>query len=551
MAVELDTALWRILQSACGFAIPRGAEEGGLELRIPAIPALDHRSYQETVVRLPARLYGWGLRSLEDSCGPAYLATLETAIPYMAGVGKICPQLAELWGGEECWGEDAEEESRWRQVLASGCSVGVELRRSWNRIQLEARQSATWLGEEVPGVLDTPIEGVGEGSIDGSTRGKVTQAVEGMRAKVLEKALALVRPKTTRAAWAWRQRDKVSSAWLLAIPGPDTTLTCPEFAEAAAANLCLPSPACVGRVGETVKGQIKVDIHGDNIQSTQLKGDHWRRRHDLLVQWVDRSCMWAGVPCEREVFNLFSGVVRQQGLSRMEKAKQRQSLVPDLRIAVPPLAVAEAEVAQGRPAHGLGGAVEGGVLHEVKMISCNKSRYSPTAAKRAVDTRADGLQQNYIWKARNADRTHNLTPEDTVGPVEQRLIDLGQVRGVVSGGFGEVSEDTHSLLASLATCRVRVAGPSRGRRGHLRSEEGERAVAISALRRRLGVLTVRCQAYSLLGRLEVLGPGTAAAAGRRWQASELERSWRREQQAHTLARVCGQRAYRSGFAKLD
>ena len=330
-----------------------------------------------------------------------------------------------------------------------------------------------------------------------------------------------------------------------------STLTNAEFAEAAAASLCLPSPACVGRVGETVKGQVKVDQYGDEIQATALKGDHWRRRHDMIVQFVDRSCMWAGVPCEREVFNLFSGVVRQQGLSRMERAKQRQSLVPDLRIATLPTAVAEVMVARGRPAHGLGGAVEGGVLHEVKVISCNKTRYKPASQKRAVDTRADGLHQSYVAKARDSDRSHNHTPPGTVGPVEQKLIDLGEVRGIVSGNFGEVSQDTHSLLASLATSRVRVAGPSRGKRGHLRTEEGERAVAISALRRKLGVLAVRCQALSLLGRLEVLGPGTVAAAGRRWQAGELERCWRKEQQAHTLARLSGHRAYRSGFSKMD
>ena len=76
-------------------------------------------------------------------------------------------------------------------------------------------------------------------------------------------------------------------------------------------------------------------------------------------------------------------------------------------------------------------------------------------------------------------------------------------------------------------------------------------MAISALRRRLGVLTVKCQCVSLLGRLEVLGPGTAAAAGRRWQAADLERRWRREEQAHSLARAQGHRAYRTGFAKID
>ena len=41
--------------------------------------------------------------------------------------------------------------------MACGSSVGVEVRRCWERIQLEARQSATWLGEEVPEVLATPV----------------------------------------------------------------------------------------------------------------------------------------------------------------------------------------------------------------------------------------------------------------------------------------------------------------------------------------------------------------------------------------------------------
>ena len=261
--------------------------------------------------------------------------------------------------------------------------------------------------------------------------------------------------------------------------------------------------------------------------------------------------MWAGVPAEMEVYNLFSGLVRQEGLSRMERAQQRQSLVPDLRIAIPPQAVADAEVARDLRIRGGGGTVEGGVLHEVKTISCSKTRYKPNSLKRAVDARADLLPQEYLSKARGADQKHNQIPAGTVGPVERKLVELGEVRGIVSGNFGEVSEDTHALVAALATCRVRVAGVSRGRRGHMRTEEGERSLAISALRRRLGVLTVRCQAHSLLGRLESLGPGATAAAGRRWQAAELERCWRREEQAHTLASSQGWRAYRTGFAKLD
>ena len=66
---------------------------------------------------------------------------------------------------------------------------------------------------------------------------------------------------------------------------------------------------------------------------------------------------------------------------------------------------------------------------------------------------------------------------------------------------------------SVIARRVALAGVIRGKRGHMSCEEGERAMAISALRRRLGVMIVRCQVSSLLGRLETLGPGGDAAAG--------------------------------------
>ena len=217
------------------------------------------------------------------------------------------------------------------------------------------------------------------------------------------------------------------------------------------------------------------------------------------------------------------------------------------RIAIQPQAVADEEVARdlrlrgGGAVRGGGGTVKGGVLHEVKIISCSKTCYKPNSPKRAVDSRADLLPQEYLNKARAADQNHN----------QMKLLELGEVRGIVAGNFGEVSEHTHALVAALATYRVRVAGVSRGRKGHMRTEEGERSLAISALRRRLGVLTVKCQTYSLLGRLETLGPGATAAAGRRWQAAELERCWRREERAHSLATAQAWRSYRTRFGKLD
>ena len=65
------------------------------------------------------------------------------------------------------------------------------------------------------------------------------------------------------------------------------------------------------------------------------------------------------------------------------------------------------------------------------------------------------------------------------------------------------------------------------------------------------VMLVMLILMSLLGQLEVLGPGATAAAGRRWQAAELESCWRREERAHSLASAQGWSAYRTGFGKLD
>jgi len=91
--------------------------------------------------------------------------------------------------------------------------------------------------------------------------------------------------------------------------------------------------------------------------------------------------MWAGLPAEMEVFNLFSHLVRQEGLSRVEQNRQRQSMLPDMRIGLPH---------RDGTSH---------VLHELKVISCSKTRYKPTWDKRAVDVRADNLNHEYIMNA--------------------------------------------------------------------------------------------------------------------------------------------------------
>ena len=123
--------------------------------------------------------------------------------------------------------------------------------------------------------------------------------------------------------------------------------------------LCLPSPACLERLGEVVKGNQRVDLYGDVVQSASLPGDHFRKRHDRCKMKIFRTCQWAGLESEVEVFNLFSASIPQEGLSRMERGRKIQSIVPDLRITIP---------IEGVPTPS---------LHEVKVISSSVTRYTP------------------------------------------------------------------------------------------------------------------------------------------------------------------------------
>ena len=464
---------------------------------------------------------------------------LEQSVPHFSGEKGICPQLAPILGGEECFGDEALGHDRWRVMLNSGCREGFELKRVWTKMKLEEEQAATWLGIEMQENLSVRVESVGGSSCDGSTRGKISEERDKTWAKLIVKGLGdhPQQDRSNRPVWSWLQRDKLSSAWLQSLPGPDTSLTSAEFSEAAAAALCLPSPACMERLGQVIRGRQVVDLFGENVQSTITTGDHYRKRHDAFKMRLFQMCQWAGLEAEVEVFNLFAGSIPQEGLSRMERGRKVQSIVPDMRISIP-------EEGNTVPR-----------LHELKIISSSRTRYAPhrqgQEATRAVDKRARELNQEYIMKARNTDRQYCGTPPGTTGPVETKLARLGEVKGVVVGAFGEASEDLHTLIHHLAISRVREAGPQKGRRGLMRTEEAELALTTSLLRRALSVVGVRAQARLLLGRLEVIGPGAAAAAGRRNNALNQERIWASQRRAELLSRAQGRALLRRGQFKRD
>lgn len=229
----------------------------------------------------------------------------------------------------------------------------------------------------------------------------------------------------------------------------------------------------------------------------------------------------------------------QKSAQKSTLLSAQKSIVPDMRISVPEE----------------GNHVKR--LHELKIISSSKTRYTPHCqgqeATRAVDKRAGELNAEYIAKARSTDQQYCGSAPGTTGPVETKLATLGEVKGLVVGAFGEGSEDLHTLIHHLATSRVRVAGPQRGKRGQVRTEEAELAITTSFLRRTISVAGVRAQAKLLLSRLEVIGPvtGVAAAAGRRSLALNLERIVANQRRADLLSRLQGKALLGRGHFKTD
>ena len=90
-----------------------------------------------------------------------------------------------------------------------------------------------------------------------------------------------------------------------------------------------------------------------------------------------------------------------------------------------------------------------------------------------------------------------------------------------------------------------------GRRGQLRTEEAEIAISTTFLGKTLSISAVRSQAQVLLGRLEVIWPGSAAAALRRNNALLLERRWAQQRRADALSNLLGRSLLRRGHFKLN
>ena len=385
--------------------------------------------------------------------------------------------------------------------------------------------------KELQGPLVPEVEGAGEGRTDGSTRRLLTTGIEDIRAAVLAKSLEQYPDQTARPVWVHPQLDKLSQGWILSLPGHNG-FTQAEFSETVARLLCLPSPCCQPRVGESLdQHNLHIDTFGDNLISvTNIPGDLFRIRHDMIKTTLNSFCLTSNLKAECEVYGIFRDLIPVEALEQedeLQRGRGRQGLLPDFRLQLPSPA-GELEYR----------------LAELKTIGAVKKWYPRSGAlarrKSGVERRVIPLPGEYSKPLAKLDNKYHGVAVGQVGPLQRRLESYGNLQCLVMGAFQEGSKDLHALLETLSDSKLRAKGLARGREG----TEQERAIILSEFRRELSVVGAKANSACLIGRVARVGEGHRLAARRRaWVRQEEERR-EEARRAHWAVNVVGRGVHR-------
>ena len=527
-AIDMDNLLSSMLKSAAGLNVPMLDEGRGVEhCPDPGISRLAGKSYQNWMIRTPVRLGGMGLRSVAETSLAAFIGGVEQSVPHFVGEGGTCQQLGTVLG------DMLNCSTRWAEMLSSGCRTGAEFAAAWQTLRQEAHESCQYLEQELHGPLAAEVQGAGSGCVDGSTRRKVTIWLEDTRAAVLAKALENHHDQSARSVWVHPQLDKLSQGWILSLPGHNG-FTQAEFSETVARFLCLPSPCCQPKLGESLEQHgLSLDAYGDNIMSvSNIPGDMFRVRHDTVKTVLNSFCMTSTIRAECEVYGMFKDLIPVQALEQeesLERGRGRQGLLPDFRLEIPSPA--------GEPVQRLA---------ELKMIGAVPKWYPRKGAlarkKKAVERRVLTLPGEYRNPLAALDSKYHGTQPGQVGPLVRRLEGYGKLLCLVMGTFQEGSKDLHHLLDVIADSKLRARGLARGREG----SEHERSVILMNLRRELSTAGAKAQSACLLGRVARMGEGHRMAAKRRAWVMREEEIRQESSRAHWQANIRGRGIIRGG-----
>ena len=74
---------------------------------------------------------------------------------------------------------------------------------------------------------------------------------------------------------------------------------------------------------------------GGPVQSATLLGDLYRYKHDQIKMKLYTLANECRLPATFKVFGAFSSCIPQQGLSRIQRGRARQAILPDFKFELP------------------------------------------------------------------------------------------------------------------------------------------------------------------------------------------------------------------------
>ena len=125
----------------------------------------------------------------------------------------------------------------------------------------------------------------GGNSTDWLTRSRIVQHQEKMLQEVLVCGLKLPPNKSTHPVQKFHCKDKVSQAWLSALPTALSSIPSDEFQQAMAFQMFVPSPACSPHLG-TMIGDRPLDAHGEVLMCAAPTGPAMTESRCALSPWA-------------------------------------------------------------------------------------------------------------------------------------------------------------------------------------------------------------------------------------------------------------------------
>ena len=111
-------------------------------------------------------------------------------------------------------------ETRYQPLVDSENRTDRELSQCWELLVREVKESAEYLGREFEdGLFTALVAGIGQGSTSGATRKAITKAREETRLEVMSLAISSHPNQQGKCVSSWKERDKLTTAFLLNILG--------------------------------------------------------------------------------------------------------------------------------------------------------------------------------------------------------------------------------------------------------------------------------------------------------------------------------------------